>query len=224
MRRYDRLRSDVAGAALPAPGGPAALEIEHRTPTRTPDVTGRCTLAQAVATAGILALLVGILALLAGRPDAVKLAAGAFAVALAGAWLWRLGVVTSLLQVVETVTRTDLDGDGQPGAADGRPLLVNPDEARQKAARATQRRAEAAQLADLLGFWRQCATVGTAERAHGIQPGTPQQTAYRAKRDVLLRLGLARWKDEANHNGVWLLTATEADALDILREHVRQLT
>ena len=225
VRRYDRLRSDVAGAALPAPGGPAAIAIERRQPHREPNMTADVgvPIAQALATAAVAGILAGALGLLAGRADALKLATGAFVITLALAWLWRLGVVTNLLQVVETVTRTDLDGDGQPGD-DGHPLLVNPGAARQKAQRAERQREQAAKLADLLTFWRACHVKGTAERAHGVQPGTPQQTAYRAKRDVLLRLGLARWQNEANHNAGWKLTTNEAEAVEILRQHVHDLT
>jgi hypothetical protein len=183
-------------------------------------------IAQAIATAVILGLLVGILGLLAGRSDAVKLAAGAFVITLAGAWLWRLGVVTSLLPVVETVTRTDLDDDGHTGKPEdeGHTLLVNPDRAREKAQRATRHREQAARLADMLGFWRSCQTTGTAERAHGIRPGTPQQASFRGKRDVLFRLGLARWKDDGNHNLGWVLTTDEPTATELLRQHVQSLT
>lgn len=230
VRRYDRLRAEAGAGTLPAPGaGPVAIEIEHRQPHRTPDLRADVgvPLTQAVATAFVVGFLVGVLGYAGGRSDALKLAAVAFALTLAVSWLWRLGVVTSLLQVVEVITRHELTGDdhlGGPPEDDGHALLVNPGQAREKAHRAERHRAQAEKLADLLTFWRACNVNGTAERSHGIRPGTPAQDAFRAKRDLLMRLGLARWANEANHNAGWKLTTSENEAVEILRDHVRNLT
>ena len=205
----------------------AGAVVETLTPARAPDLRADFI---TPAAQSLFSGLVGGLACAVGawrvwNGDVLTWACGGFVVALGASWVISLGLVRDLLWTIERVAARDLDGDGAQGKPDdSHALLVNPDRAREKAQRATHHREHAVKLADFLTFWRQCATVGTAERSHGIKPGTPQQAAYRAKRDALVRLGLARWQDDGNHNRGWELTTDEATALDLLRQHVRDLT
>lgn len=211
------------------PSGDAATGamVETLTPARAPDIRADFL---TPAAQSLFSGLVGGLACAVGAwriwdGDILTWACGGFVAALGVSWVISLGLVRDLLWSIERVTARDLDGDGAQGKPEtGHTMLENPDRAREKAQRATRHREQATKLADFLTFWRQCATVGTSERAHGVKPGTPGQATFRAKRDTLMRLGLARWKDDGNHNGGWELTTDEATALDLLRQHVRDLT
>ena len=208
----------------PGPATVGAVEIVHSTPHREPNAGADLLVpfGQAVVSAGVAALLCGVLAALAGRGDVLRIVGGVFVGSLAVAWLWRLGVVDSLLHVIETITQ-ELEGDelaDDPGHA----MTINAGAARSDAARKERSSERALRLADLLAFAGRCATVGCAERSQGIRAGTPQQEAYRAKRDLLLDLGIGRWKSDTNHNLGWVLTVNPAEAAELLRAHVMDVS
>ena len=127
--------------------------IPHHAPSTGSDVV--VPLAQALISAGIGALVVGVLALVAGRADTLRLVGVAFVGILALAWAWRLGIVTSLLQTVERITQEidgDEDGDEDPGHA----MTINAGAARADAARKERSSERALRLADLLAFAQRC--------------------------------------------------------------------
>ena len=220
VRRYRQLRLGDGTAAA----GP--LEIENRTPHRTPSTTADVTVPvmQAAITAAIAALVVGGLALVAGRGDVLRLAGGAFVLTLAAAWLWRLGVVDSLLQTIETVTQRDIDGDGQIGKPDdGHVLVENAGRAREAVAAAADETSRRASTAAMLAFWQKCVQIGTATRDHGARPGTKALEDYEAARDVLFSLGLAKWRNEANHRAGWDVTTDLETGAKIIGQHVKTM-
>lgn len=205
--------------------GAGALEITHTTPHREPNAGSDLLvpLGQAVVSAVVAALLAGVLAAVAGRGDTLRVVAVSFVGVLALAWLWRLGVVDSLLSVVERVTQ-ELD-DAEPEADDpSHAMTIQAGAARADAGRKERARERALRLADLLAFAQRCATVGCSERSQGIRAGTPQQEAYRVKRDLLLTLGIGKWKNPENHNLGWVLTVDAAEAAELLRHHVMDVS
>ena len=127
IRTYRRNRLGPGGGAAPA-----AVEIIHSTPHREPNAGSDLLvpLGQAIVSALVAALLAGVLAAIAGRDDALRIVGGVFVVTLAGAWLWRLGVVDSLLHVIETITQ-NLDDADEPETEDpAHTMLENPGQAR----------------------------------------------------------------------------------------------
>ena len=135
VKRYRRnkLGPGVASAA--------AVEIETRAPHHAPSASSDVfvPLAQAVITAALVTLLCGVLAVIAGRDDALRIVGVAFVVTLCAAWAWRLGIVTSLLQTVERITQ-ELDGDDAPDDAETHLMAVQPKQARQTVATETRQR------------------------------------------------------------------------------------
>jgi hypothetical protein len=167
--------------------------------------------------AGVAALLCGVLALVAGRGDVLRLVAVSFVAVLALAWLWRLGVVDSLLSVVERIVQ-DVDGFEDPAEDPGHLMAVQPDAARQTVAQATRQTATDDKLLWLISFVARCYTVGTAESAQGIKPG--DRAKYLEARDLLFRLGLAQWRSETNKRLGWDMTTNQAMTVKTLREYV----
>ena len=149
-------------------------------------------LAQALITAALVTLLCGVLAVIAGRDDALRIVGVAFVVTLCAAWAWRLGIVTSLLQTVERITE-ELDGDDAPDDAETHLMAVQADAARQSVATETRQRTADARLLWLIAFVARCYTVGTSESAQGIKPGE----------------GRSIWRRETCYSGsAWLSGAT----------------
>jgi hypothetical protein len=97
------------------------------------------------------------------------------------------------------------------------PLLANPGECAVSAATAQRDEHVAQRRDELVAFVRTCATRGCGESAHGVTAGT--RAAYLASRDLLLSLGLARWRSE-NHKAGWELAAPPATCVMLLRKHV----
>ena len=144
-----------------------------------------------------------------------------FALSLAGGWLWRLGWADKLLYAVESITRQDLDGDGVAGAPMTHLAMVQPEAARADAARQVRQTANGERLAWFQAFVHRCYVAGCSESAQGIKPG--DRAKYLEGRDVLLRLGLAAWRDEANKRLGWVLVADEPTAVAIIANHVTEL-
>ena len=130
--------------AAPAP----TYQVEHRQPRHVHNLeTGFLVpLATAAGTAVCATVAAGALAWAFGWP--AKSVLIVFALALAGGWVWRLGIADNLVWAVERVTHTDLDGDGYQGAPMTTHLAaVQPDEARQDVARQTRQTATNERLA-----------------------------------------------------------------------------
>lgn len=180
----------------------------------------RVPFAQAALTAGAFGIMTGLLAWAAGWSWRVPVVA--FAVVLAGAWLWRLRLADALLWQIEIIAQRDLNGDHRVGrpAIDTIPVLVNPSEARATAGRIQQANAADAELIDLLAFVNRCANLGTSENAQGIPPAPAARAAFAKKRDVLIDLGVATWRDPERRRLGWQLTMTPAQATPLLRRHI----
>jgi hypothetical protein len=113
-----------------------AVEIVNTTPHREPNPGADLIVpfGQALVT-GIIAMgLCGVLAAVAGRTDTLRVMAVSFVIVLAGSWLWRLGVVDSLLSVVERITQ-EIDGDEEEAEDPAHAMLENSNQARQAAGR-----------------------------------------------------------------------------------------
>lgn len=220
-RRFDRWGADVGTAAASTPA-----MIETSSPARTPEIAADVAvpILQAVFS-GVVGGLVGLVIAWRSGGDLALWAVGGFVAALAVAWLIALGLVRNLLWHVERITAADLDGDGRAGQPEPEThvMVENPQAARATVAKleASKRTAEA--VRDYLDFWQRCHLVGTASRAHGAKPGTLGMAAYEAKRDKLMKLGLAAWKNDANHNAGWSVTTDLAMGAQIITAHLREL-
>ena len=100
-------------------------------------------------------------------------------------------------------------------------MAVQPDAARQTVATATRQRMYDERLAWLVGFVNRCYTVGTSASAQGIKPG--DRAEYLEARDLLLRLGLAEWRNETTKRLGWDMTTDQAHTVKVIREHVTTL-
>lgn len=170
------------------------------------------------AVAALLAASAGALAL--GWSWKVPLAAAGVGFAIA--WLWRLRIVDALLWQIETITQRDVNGDrsiGKPRPA-SQPIVVNPYAARAEAGRIQKANIAQAELVDMLSFVTKCANVGTSEKAQGVPPSPSAREAYAKKRDLLIALGIAQWKDTERRRLGWQLTMTPSQATPILRRHL----
>jgi len=211
VRRYRGYRSGDASAAVPI--------IETLTPAREPNVRADfATPALQSLFSGLVGALVAAVVAWKTGGDVVTWLIVGFVAALAISWAVSLGLVRDLLWTVERITADA--GDEEPADDAGHGMVMNAGAARQDAGKKERSRERALRLADLLTFAQKCATVGCPERSHGIKPGTPQQEAYRAKRDLLISLGIGRWKNPDNHNLGWMLAVNPAEAAEILRHHV----
>ena len=201
-----------------------AVEIVNTTPHREPNAGSDLLvpLGQAVITAGIAALVVGVLGAIAGRGDVLRLVGVAFVGVLAVAWLWRLGVVDSLLSVVERITQ-EIDGDEEEAEDPAHAMLENPNQARQTAGRIAEQHAGAIKTAELLSFLTRCAVVGTSEGKLGIGTSPQARAHYAALRDALIDLGIGAWRDPNRRAAGWLLTMTPEQAAPIISRHVKEL-
>ena len=116
----------------------------------------------------------------------------------------------------------DLDGDGYAGAPMTTHLAaVQPEAARQDVARQTRQTATNERLVWLQAFVHRCYLAGCSESAQGIKPG--DRARYLEARDMLLRLGLAQWRDGANKRLGWVMVADEPTAIAIIANHVQEL-
>jgi hypothetical protein len=142
--------------------------------------------------------------------------------ALAGSWLWRMGVVTALLWRVESVMQRDLTGDGQLGKPTPQHAftVANPADARADVAAQQRTSEQDERRARLLAFAHRCFTHGTSERAHGVAATGPDRDRYLECRDVLLALGLAQWRNPERPKAGWQMVGDEASATGVISRHV----
>ncbi len=174
--------------------------------------------AQTVITAFLLAVGAGMLAIAFRWSWRVPVIV--FGAALVLAWLWRLHLADSLLWAIETVTQHDVNNDGRVGRPAQTYTVANPHDARAQAQRA-QRESEAEHnRAALVAFVKTCYTTGTSESAHGVKATGPDREAYVKARDVLLSLGVAKWRNPDRPRAGWFMAVTEAEALRIMTNHV----
>jgi len=143
----------------------------------------------------------------------------AFGLALAYMLVARLRFMDSLLWSVETLTGYDVNGDGKVGEPAAF-TLANPAQARQAAAIAEATTESEAHKAELLAFVHRCYTVGTGERSHGVRASGSDREAYVRQRDVLLSLGIARWKHDGRPRAGWVMAVSHQKALQIIARHV----
>jgi hypothetical protein len=132
---------------------------------------------------------------------------------------WRLLWVDHLSWRLETITGRELDG--KPGI--GKPhdvTLYNmhdytaPPRTEQAAGGEGTPTKQA-----LLAFTMSCYVMRkTSERAHGIRPW--QRGRYKDFRDALLQLGIADWRDDANHQLGWDLVVDQDTAIQQVAEHI----
>jgi len=142
------------------------------------------------------------------------------ALSLGGAWLWRLRFADNLLWTIETLTRHDLTGDDQVGAPQPAPAytLANPCAARSEVAAETRQAAKDSERADLLVFLDTCFLKGTSESAQGIAAG--DRADYLKRRDALLALGIAAWKNPTRPKAGWRIAVSRERARQIITKHV----
>ena len=214
----------LANETRPALVIPTAAQPSITAERRTP--TGEATIAadvavpalQAVCTAGAVLVGVGLIALALGWSRDVMLLCGG--VAMLGGWFWRLAHSDRARHVVETVTRLDLDGDGQIGTQRAY-TVVQPAVARAAVAAETQQAAASAERAALLAFVDTCCIRGTSEAAHNIKAGSgPDRAEYIRKRDTLLSLGVAAWRNPERPKAGWQMAASRQRARQLVEKHV----
>jgi len=142
-----------------------------------------------------------------------------FGLALAYMLVARLRHMDSLLWATETLTGTDINGDGHTGQP-GHVALVNPALARAAAAHDVDATEQAAQRAELLAFMHRCYVTGTSEGAHGVKASGPDRQSYVRQRDVLLSLGIAQWKSEGRPKAGWKMAVSYQRAQELVAKHV----
>jgi|GEM_PF-1377682 len=196
------------------------LATETWTPARTPALESDVAVpaAQALITALVAAICMALLTWAVGWSWRVPVAI--LALALTGAWLWRLAKTDALLWTVEGLTGVDLNRDGNIGRPERTFIVANPDQARAAVTREAQQAARSEEQAELLAFLDRCYLLGTGEHAHGVRASGPERRRYVAARDTLMRLGLAEWKSPGNPRAGWQLTASRHRARQIIEQHV----
>ena len=132
-------------------------------------------------------------------------------------WGWRILLGDRLAWKLETITGRDITGDGQVGRP-GALGLINPQAARQEVA---QQETQTSDLPRMNAFVVRCFIDGTPEAKQRIRPNTKERTNYVECRDGLLRLGLARWRNEENHDSGWDMVLDREQTLAIIAQHVR---
>lgn len=208
-----RLAEDTDTAPAPA------MTYERRTLQRQPSVETDFTLPllQAFGMAWAALVLSGLLAW--ALSWSWKVPAVTFGAVLALALVARLRFMDSLLWATETITGHDLNGDGhtgQPAAF----ALVNPAAARADARKDVDATEQAAQRAELVAFVDRCYRMGTGERSHGVRASGSDRDDYVRMRDVLLSLGVAKWKRDGRPRAGWVMAVSRQKALQILAKHV----
>lgn len=195
-------------------------EYERRKAQRavTLETDAHVPMTQALFTAATFGASAGLLAWAFGWSWRVPVVVLALALTLG--WLWRLRLMDGLLWEIETITGRDVNRDGQVGKPTFAPVIVNAHDARQEAARAQRANANQSELDELLRFVARCANVGCSEAAQGIGTSPSARAEFARKRDTLIALGVARWKDANRRRCGWELCVSPAQTVAILRQHI----
>jgi hypothetical protein len=130
---------------------------------------------------------------------------------------WRILLGDRLLWRLETITGRELDGIpgiGKPGP----PTLLNPGESRRDVSQQETRTSDVPRMKE---FVTRCFYEGTSEGAQHIKPNTAERDNYVECRDALLALGLAHWRNEANHSAGWDVVLDIEKTLAKVEKHVR---
>lgn len=199
---------------LPAP------QIETRTAQRAPSRESDLVVPAGQAVMLALAVLVGGGALALALGLSGRLVLAAFGVALIGGWFWRLRVADGLLWAVETIVGQDLDHNGTVGKPQHAFTVLQPAAARETVARETRQTAASTEHAALLAFVDKCYIRGTSEAAHGVKATGPDRAEYVAKRDVLLSLGVAAWRNPDKPKAGWQMAVSRQRARQLVEKHV----
>jgi len=193
--------------------------VETMTPARSPDLRADVgvPIGQSLFSAFVAALVAAVIAWRLGGDIIMWAIVGAVG-GLAVSWLAALGLARQLVWRIERFIGDDAGDDDAPDDAETHLMAVQADAARQSVATETRQRTADARLLWLIAFVARCYTVGTSESAQGIKPG--ERARYLEARDLLLRLGLAEWRDEHNKRLGWAMTTNQAMTVKTLREHV----
>ncbi len=198
--------------------------FELRTPNRTPNREADLIVPAGQAAALALAVLIGGGAVALALGLSGRLVLLAFGVALIGGWFWRQRVSDGLLWAVETATGLDLDRNGAIGKPQHTYTVLQPAAARETVARETRETAQSAEHAALLAFVDRCYMRGTSEGSHGIKATGPDRAEYVRRRDVLLALGVAQWRNPARPRAGWQMVVSPHTARQIVEKHVLKST
>ena len=198
----------------------AAPQIETRTAQRAPSRESDLVVPAGQALALALAVLIGGGALALALGLSGRLVLAAFGVALIGGWLWRLRVADGLLWAVETATGLDYNHDGNIGKPQHAYTTMQAAAARETVARETRETAQSAERAALLAFVDRCYMRGTSEAAHGVKATGPDRAEYVGKRDVLLKLGVAAWRNPEKPRAGWRMVVSPHTARQLVEKHV----
>ena len=136
------------------------------------------------------------------------------------AYAWRVLKADGALTRLETITGLELDGKPGIGPAEQDVTLRNMHDYHPPARTVQDITTDGTPTKHaLMSFVMSCYVMGkTSERAHGIRPW--QRSRYKDFRSALLRLGLAEWIDDANHNAGWRLVVEQDVALRTIDERV----
>lgn len=205
---------------LPALPGAPVPQIETRTPNRTPNREADLIVPAGQAAMLALAVLIGGGAVAIALGLSGRLVLASFGIALIAGWFWRQRVSDGLLWAVETATGLDLDHNGTVGNPSRAYAVMQPAAARETVARETRQAAQSAERAALLAFVDKCYIRGTSENAHGVKATGPDRAEYVAKRDVLLSLGVAAWRNPDKPRAGWQMAVSRQRARQLVEKHV----
>jgi hypothetical protein len=199
---------------------PAGYTVERQEPQRGQTLEGAfyVPLAQALATALVVIMSLGMLAWVFGWRWTIPVAVTA--ITLLAAWLWRLRHSDRLLWRTETWIRRDLNGDGVIGQPMTGFTLLNPDVARRAVAAAEAAQTVEDRRQELYAFVDRCFLIGSSEFAQGIRASGPDRERYVRCRDALIDLGIGRWKSPGRPTAGWLVIGNPAAAKRIIDKHV----
>lgn len=213
--------------ALPSvPPTPEPPTFETRTPNRTPNREADLIVPAGQAAMLALAVLIGGGAVAIALGLSGRLVLASFGIALIAGWFWRQNVSDGLLWAVESATGLDLDHNGAIGrpAAQHAFTVLQPAAARETVARETREASRTTEHAALLAFVTKCYTRGTSEAAHGVKATGPDRAEYVRRRDVLMGLGVAAWKNPAKPRAGWQMVVSPHTARQIVEKHVLKST
>jgi hypothetical protein len=214
IRRWRRLHEGVVPGRDDDAADDDNRTVDLMTPHRAPSVQSDFLVPffQATTTGFLVGTAIAaVLWALAGS-GFVKTSVVAVAVCSALAWLWRLAASHETLWRIERYMG-DLDGDGIRGRPEPGPqqhiLALNPYQGRQ-----AQRSDELDRLrGEFVHFVMACA-VDTSARRWEKKLGRER---YQQWRDVLIKSGYGRWRNEDDPKGGWLLTANPQDVVRALQ-------
>jgi len=137
-----------------------------------------------------------------------------FGLSLCLIWFYRLHLFDGLLMQLETIVQSDINQDGQIGHL----VVRNASRAKATTAKTIAERANEDKIKGLQDFVERAYTIGTSESAMGIKPNS--RNRYLENRDVLMRLGLAQWRNPQNTKAGWVMTCDKDTTYAAIATHV----